>query len=166
MEEDSEVTALKKQVDELTKERDALEKDVETLCMQNVGGGGAEKRAQQMLLDRIAKLERDLQKRGDELRLALEGKDQIAEKLAQQKSSQRQVEQVLKDEMAKSVAKDADIQFYMNKAASVLGDTNEMKEELEVLREASAQMEREKKEKAWAHEGALRQAREEALLLQ
>lgn len=111
------VRALERQLEEVSRQRDALERDVEALCMQNGEFSGSE-----VLGNRISHLEQSLRRSEGAVASVSRERDSLREDINQQKLAKRTLDTALKEEVEKNSNLEKELQYYLVQSGSIIAE--------------------------------------------
>ncbi|CAI5971439.1 unnamed protein product [Closterium sp. NIES-64] len=133
--------ALQKRIKELEAERDELQRDLEGMCLQQVGSAGAEDAMARMQARRVANLEAELATcRHTIASLEMEIAD-VRHDLQDAEQKKAGAAAMWKEEHSKRTAAEEEVRFYQRQAATALEQRDQVTLELEQLRTAKADAE-------------------------
>ena len=128
------IKVLEEKLAEVTRHRDALEKDVESLCMQNGEFSGSE-----VLGHRIRSLEQKLKKTEQSTGKVTADRDGLREDIKQQKLAKKSLDEALKGEIEKNKQLEKELHHYYCSSGSIIAERDKaMLESERAVKEAAA----------------------------
>ena len=137
---DAKVKQLEKRLSQVTLQRDELQRDVESLCMQ--GSGGSIFDSSSVLSERIFSNEKELSKIRSQLDTVTEERDNLREDLKGYRDTKRQSDNGWKAEKQKVHAIEKELAFYQTHSTKAFADRDRAVLEAEQLKADNVDLQR------------------------
>ena len=131
---------LEKQLSKVTLQRDELQRDVETLCMQ--GSGNSIFDSSSVLSERIYSNEQEISKTRSQLEAVTEERDNLREDLRGYRDSKRQSDNGWRAEKQKVQALEKELSFYQTHSTKAFADRDKAVLEAEQLKADSISLQK------------------------